>query len=273
MRKTMRETMLDALPLTSRDLVEGRRGLLAWALGIVGAVLLYLPFYPSVGSAEMVQTYVDAFSPELSRVFGLDRMTSGAGYTQATYFGLTGYLLLAIAAVGWGAQAVAGDEESGSLELTLAHGVSRFGLIAQRALAIVIRLVVLSHVGWLMVVALSGPSQLELNAGHVAAASLALLALSLLVALFALAVGAATGRRSFAAAAGAGLAVLAYVLDAVAVTARLPWLQRLSPYHWAYGNDPISTGVDWFGLVLLFGVGAALFAFALWSFSRRDVSG
>ncbi len=265
--------MSSRLPLTLRDLAEGRRGLLAWALGLVGVTLLYLPIYTSAGGSEMVQAYLDAFSPELARVFGLDRMATGAGYTQATYFGLTAFLVLAIAAVGWGAQAIAGDEESGSLELTLAHGVSRTQLVLERGLAILLKLAGLGVIGWLAVMALSGPAQLELDGGNVAAASLALLGLTALAAATALAVGAATGRRSIATAAGAALAVLAYVVDAVAVTAQVPWLRNLSPYYWAYGNDPITTGNDWSGLALLFGCTALLMVAAVVSFARRDVSG
>lgn len=264
--------MTRPLPVMLRDLANGRRGLIAWAASIVGASLLYLPFYPSAGGSEMMQTYLDAFSPELSRVFGLDRLATGAGYTQATYFGLTAFLLLAIAAVGWGAQAIAGDEESGSLELTLAHGVSRARLVLERALALLLKLLALSAVGWVTIMLLSGPSQLELSGGNVAAASLSLLGLVTLTGAAGLAAGAVTGRRSVATAAGAGLAVLAYVLDAVAVTADLPWLRRLTPYHWAYGNDPITTGLDPTGLALLFGGALLLVVVAVSAFSRRDVS-
>lgn len=261
-----------SLPLTRRELSEGRRGLIGWALGIIGVLVLYLPIFPSAGGSEMAQTYLEAFSPELSRVFGLDRMATGAGYTQAAYFGLTAFLLLAIAAVGWGSQAVAGDEESGSLELTLAHGVSRAQLVFERFLALLLKLVALSAIGWVTIMALSGPSQLGLDGVNVVAASAALLGLTALVGAVALAVGAATGRRSFATAAGAGVAVLAYALDAVAVTADAPRLQRLSPYHWAYGSDPITTGFDWPSLALLAGVTVLLVMAAAWAFSRRDVT-
>lgn len=264
--------MTRRLPLTRRELSEGRRGLIGWALGVVGVIALYLPFYPSAGGSEMVQTYLEAFPPELSRVFGLDRMATGAGYTQAAYFGLTAFLLLAIAAVGWGSQAVAGDEESGSLELVLAHGVTRPQLVLERFLALLLKLGALALAGWLAIMALSGPSQLGLNGARVAAASLALLALTALVGALALAVGAATGRRAFATAAGAAVAVGAYALDAVAVTAGAPWLQRLSPYHWAYGADPITTGLDLPGLALLCGVTALLVLAGVLAFSRRDVA-
>jgi len=200
-------------------------------------------------------------------------MATGAGYTHATYFGLTGFLLLAIAAVGWGSQAVAGDEEAGSLELTLAHAVSRAQVVFERSLALLLKLAALAAVGWVAIMALSAPFGLGLDAGNVAAVSLSLLGLAALVGAAALAAGAATGRRSFATATGAGVAVLAYVLDAVAVTAGLPWLRQLSPYHWAYRFDPITTGPDLGGLGLLFGGAALLTLAAALAFSRRDLTG
>ena len=89
-----------------------------------------------------------------------------------------------------------------------------------------------------------------------------------------IAVGAATGRRSWAIGAGAGVAVLGYGLDAVGGSNDdLTWLANLSPYHWAFGNAPLAEGFDWAGLGLLWGLSAALIAVAVWALSRRDILG
>ena len=83
--------------LFRRELRESLPGLIGWIVGLAAAVLLYIPFYPSVGGSELMETYVEMFPPEVSSLFGLDMMATGAGYVQATYFGLMGFLLVAIA--------------------------------------------------------------------------------------------------------------------------------------------------------------------------------
>lgn len=259
------------LPLWRKSLRDSRIGLLGWLLGNVGAILLYLPFYPSIGANTDMQAFFTDFPPEVVNLFGLDQLGSGAAYAQATYFGLTAFLLLAIAAISWGASAIAGDEESGVLELTLAHAVGRSQLVLERALSIVTRLVIVIAVASLTIWLLNGPAELDLRPGNLVAVSLSLLGLTLVVGFAALAAGAISGRRSVATSVGAGVAVLAYVLDAVSQTAGVPWLAAISPYAWAFGDSPIQAGFDWSGLALLFGATALLLIVARAAFRRRDV--
>ena len=49
---------------------ESRSGLLGWTIGVTGAVLLYMPFYPSVSAPELIDTVLQMFSPEVSALFG-----------------------------------------------------------------------------------------------------------------------------------------------------------------------------------------------------------
>lgn len=257
--------------LFNRELRESWRGLLGWSLGVAAVVLMYIPLFPSIGGAELMDSYMTMLPAEFSELFGLDRMTDGPGYTQATYFGLTAYLLLAIAAIGWGTAAVASREEDGSLELTLAHGVTRWQVFAEGALALLVRLAVLASVGSLLIWALNGSAQLNLDLGNLAAATLALFLVAALAGLSSLAAGAISGQRSVATAAGAFVAVAAYVLDAVAGIADVPWLVRISPYNWAFGQDPITTGFNGSGLLLLAAACALVVALGGWMFNRRDI--
>jgi ABC-2 type transport system permease protein len=212
--------------------------------------------------------------PELVNTLGFEAIGSGAGYTQGTFFGLIGFVLLVIAATSWGSAAIAGAEESGHLELALAHGVGRGQYAAESALSILARLLWLGAIATVLILLLNEPSELELPAGNVIATVAALLGLALLSATVALAAGAITGRRSLATIAGAGVAVLGYVLNAIANQADdTEPLRAISPYAWAYHNNPLANGVDWAGLVLLWGVSTALTAAAVVALRRRDVVG
>lgn len=259
------------LPLFRKAMRDSRGGLLGWSLGHVGAILLYLPFYPSIGGNREMQSFFTDFPPEVVTLFGLDQLYSGPAYTQATYFGLTAFLLMAIAAVSWGAGAIAGDEESGGLELTLAHSVGRAQVLLERALALFARVVLVAGIAALAIWLIDDYAGLELDALNLVAVTAALVGLSSLVGSASLAAGAASGRRVVATSVGAGVAVLAYVLDAVSKTADLPWLGTLSPYHWAFAASPITDGFDWSGLALLAGTSAALVIVALLVFRSRDV--
>lgn len=262
-----------AAPVLARQLLDGRRGQVGWSLALAAVVGLYLPLYPSLQSQQLTDL-VDSLPAELVQVLGFDRIATGAGYTQATFFGLVGFVLAAAASTGWGAAAIAGAEESGRLELTLAHAVSRTRYALESAAAVVVRCLALGVVAFALVLAVDAPAQLGIDATDLLAASAAWTGLALLPGTAALAVGAVTGRRSWATGAGAGTAVLAYALDAAGRTGGgTAWLADVSPYHWAFGADPLADGFDWAGLGLLWGGSAVLVGVAAAALARRDVLG
>ncbi|MGY6498698.1 MAG: ABC transporter permease subunit [Microcella sp.] len=262
---------MTALPLFSRALADSWRGLIGWAVGLAAVAGLYLPLFPSFGGGSQFADIIESLPPELVSALNYDQITSGAGYTQGTVYGLLGFVLLTIAATGWGAAAIAGDEERGTLELTLAHGVSRTQLVLERAAAIVVKLIAL--VGWitLVVLVLNGPSELDLAASNVVAGGIALFGLALLTALIGMLAGALIGRRVIAVGAAAGLAVAAYAANAIGnQSPDLAWLHAVSPYHWAFGESPLADGLAApVGLLYLFA--ALALAGAVIAFRRRDV--
>jgi ABC-2 type transport system permease protein len=187
---------------------------------------------------------------------------------------LIGFLLLVIAATSWGAGAIGGAEESGRLELALAHAVGRGQYAVESALAILVRLLWLGLVAAGLILVLNEPSELGLTFPNVIGTVFALLGLAFMSAGLALAVGAVTGRRSFGVLAGAGVAVAGYVVNAIANQVDDADLVRnLSPYAWAYQNEPLMDGTDGVGLSLLWGASLLFVALATIALRQRDVVG
>lgn len=266
--------MAKPLPILRRSLADSWRGLLGWTAGVAGAISMYLPLFPSIGGNGQMQQIIETLPPELVKTLGYEQIGSGAGYAQGTFYGLIGFLLLVIAAIAWGSGAIAGAEESGRLELALAHGVGRGQYALESAASILVRLVWLVAVAAVLVIALNEPSELGLEPKNVFAVSVALLGLTFLSAAFALAVGAITGRRSFATGAGAAVAVLGYAFNAIANQVQdAEWLRAVSPYSWAYHESPLTDGADWGGLGLLWGLSAVLVTVAALALRRRDITG
>lgn len=261
------------LPILRRWLQQGWRGQLWWSLGLVAVALLYLPLYPAMKSPEL-STLLDSLPTELVRTIGYQDITSGAGYVQATFFGLIGFVLITIAGVAWGATYIGTAEETGLLELTLAHGVGRAQYALEAATALLVKLLLLGILAYLVVWAMNGPGQLELNPANLAAVTAAWVGLGLLSATAAFAAGAVSGRRAWGLGAGAGVAVVGYVLHAVANNSEdLDGLRLYSPYDWAFGGRPLAEGWAVPGLAALWVGSALLVALATLALSRRDVLG
>jgi ABC-2 type transport system permease protein len=174
----------------------------------------------------------------------------------------------------WGSAAIAGAEESGRLELDLAHGIGRAQYAVESALSVLVRLVWLGLFSGVIVWTLNGPSELGLDPWHLVGASAALVGLAFLAAAAAMLAGAASGRRSIATGFGAGIAVFGYVLQAVAKQSPdLDWLRALSPYAWVYHQPPLQDGVHVGGLVLIWGLALLCAAASALVLRHRDIAG
>lgn len=260
------------LPLFRRAIADSWRGLLGWSAGIIATLALYLPIFPSFAQGGQFEEMIDSLPPALVNTLGYDQIATGAGYAQATFYGLVGFVLVTIAAVGWGTGAIANDEENGQLELTLAHGVTRGQVLGERAAATFAKVVILAVVAGLTVLALDGPAQLEIGLEPLLAITVAFIGLGYLSAAAAIAVGGITGRRSWALGAGAGIAVYGYVVNALGnQTEDLGWLHDWSPYSWAFNGDPLTNG--WNGTMWIsYAVALGLLVIGWLVFRRRDVA-
>lgn len=266
--------MKGILPVFRRSIRESWRGLLGWSIGIAAVLFLYLPLYPSFGASGQLEEVIKTLPSQLIDTLGYDQIASGAGYTQSTFYGLTGFLLLTIAAVLWGSAAIAGAEESGRLELDLAHGIGRAQHAAESALAVLVRLLWLGAFSGALVLAMNEPAELGLRPAHIIGASLALTGLAYLSAAAGLFAGALTGRKAWATGVAAAVAVLGYIFQAVAKQSDdLEWLGALSPFSWVYSQPPLEDGVDLAGLLLTWGIAVALAVASAFALSRRDLRG
>lgn len=259
-------------PLFTKVFTDSWRSLIGWGAGLAAATFLYLPLYPSMTGAAGMQELIDSLPPELTRTLNYDQIGTGAGYAQATLFGLLGFLLMTIAATSWGAAALGGDEESGRLELTLAHGVTRIEVAAARFAAMAVKLLLLATLTGSLVWLLNDSAGLQLALGPLVGTTLLFFGLALLTGSAALLGGAVTGRRVGGVAAGASVAVVGYVFNALGnQSSDLEWLHTLSPYSWAYADDPLATGADGATIALFFGVSVALAAVTALVLRQRDI--
>jgi ABC-2 type transport system permease protein len=267
--------------VVSQMLWRRRAGLLGWALGLVGVVGLLAVAYPTVrGNTELDKTFT-SLSPGVQTLLGLGdgaTLTSPVGYLNSQFFANVLPVMLLVFAIGAAAQAIAGDEAAGTLELLLANPVSRTRVAAARAVALALLLGGLTVVCALALVAMAPPAGLDqgLSAAtaalRLAQATGACGALALVFAALAFAVGAATGSRPAALVAATALAVFGYLIEGLAEPVRaLRPLRAASPWHWLLGTEPLQHGLAWQAWALPFAASTLLVAVGTLFLARRDL--
>lgn len=261
------------MPVLVQTLRETWRSVVVWAIALVAVMFLYLSLYSSMFKGSGMDQFMAQLPPAMVNAFGFQEISSGGGYAQSTFFGLLGLFLISAAGISWGMRAIAGDEEAGMMELTLAHRTSRTQVFLERLLAVVVRLAVLALIVTAALYAMNGPFGLEIDPANIPAQIAAYFGIALVCGTVSLAVGAITGARTLALGAGAGVLVGAFLLNALGnISPDYDWMHAISPVSWAYGEKPLLHGWDLTGLALLYGTVAVL-ALAGWAvFTRRDIT-
>lgn len=255
-------------------LMERRRSILWWSLGIVSFVALQIVFYPSIRDSTGLNEYTRHLSDAMRALFvgGETDITSGIGYLNSQIFAFAGPLLLLIFAIGIGGSLIAGDEENGAMELTLSHPLSRAMLVRQQFGFLTLAVAAVSFVLFTSVLLLSLLVDLEIGTVNLLAATISVALLGLLFGTLALAIGAVVPGKARAISVAGAIGVASWALDGLgqAVSALDPW-RPLSPFYQALGSSPLRDGAPWGGWAILVALTVALAVVAVAGLNRRDI--
>lgn len=255
----------------TKSLRDQRWSLLGWTIGVVLLVVVEAAVWPTMRDMANLDDLLKGYPESMKDLFDLDAMSTAAGFLNAELFTLVLPMLVIVFAVSRGARMIAGEEQSGMLDVVLVTPVSTTALLLQKAAALAVSVIALGMVVFVATLAASPVFGMGLGAGDVAAGVLAITLLGAEFGFVTLAVGAVTGRRAVAFAVGGSLAVAGYVLYALGqiVHAIEPW-QPLSPFHQAVAAGPVGGGVPAsFGWLVLGAL--VVLAAAVPVFGRRDI--
>lgn len=261
-----------SLPVLRWVLRVQRRALIGWgvALGLVTA--LYVSFWPAMGETQEMQALIDSMPEALVTAMGYDAISSPAGYLESTVYALLAPILMLVFALAFGARLIAGDEEGGAMELEATGPVGRRRLLLERYMALVLGVVWLGTLTGVVALTLARALGMDIGTGPLIGATVGLILLVLALGSVAFAVGAATGRRALALTVGAAIAVFGYMADALApLLDDGAWLERLSPFFWYLGNDPLNEGFGVAGALALAALTLVSLGVAVLAYDRRDL--
>jgi ABC-2 type transport system permease protein len=253
-------------------LSRARGQILGWGIGLGLYGLWMVALYDAlIGMEEQYTALLESYPPEMLAFFGgMTDLFSPAGYLN-TYFYSMMPIIIGIYAVLAGSGLLAGDEESGILDLVLAHPIGRTGLFLGRVLALAVTVLGILAITWLgFIVALPG-SSMQVGLAALALPLLSLFAVVALFAALALLLSMVLPSRSLAASASGLILVASYFITSLAtIVDGLVAVARFSPLNYYQGGSAVD-GLNWGWLGGLLGA-ALLLGLAAWQlFQRRDI--
>jgi len=256
-----------------RHSVNRFRGqILGWGttLGILSAYLL--SFYDTlVAQRAQLEQLLASYPPELMAFFGdIGSMFTPQGYLTLEFFSYMP-LILGVFAILAGSGLLAGDEESGVLDLLLAHPVRRSTMFLARLLSLLGAKTAILGLTWLGFVIGLNWTALELSWGELALPFVSLAAVLLVFAAFSILMSLLLPSRRMAAMAGGIAVVGSFFLTSLSrVDENLEAAARFSPLNYYQSGDAI-LGLNWEWLAGLGGVSLLMLLLAWWRFERRDI--
>jgi ABC-2 type transport system permease protein len=252
-------------------LARYRGQVLGWGLALALMAALAVVRYDLMqDNRELILQLVRGPAGDFIRMFGdVDRLTTPGGFLSLAFFSYLP-LVLGVFAVLAGSGLIVADEEAGTLDLVLAHPVSRTALFLGRLLAFGAATLAILALSWLGFVVAMARSTLDVGGWALARPYLSLAAvlaffggLALLLSLV------LPARRTAAMAAGLVLLVSYFLTTLARLDKGLERVARFSPISYYQGGEAIE-GLNGRWLAGL--LAALLFAsLAWWRFERRDV--
>ena len=257
-----------------KSLRDQRRSLMFWGIGVAALSLVTVLFYPSVKEVPDFSKIFEE-SETLARVFagGFTDLASPEGYLNSQLYSLLVPILFLIFTIAQGSGAIAAEEEKGTLDILLSNPTTRLQVLIHKFAALVVATIVLGSVFWLSVVIGGAIVDMDLSLWRTAQATLSGVLLGVLFGALALMLGSAFGKRGLSTGIAGALAVGTYFMYAFApLVEGLEPLEKLFPFYYYIGADPLANGLNLAHAAVLIGITAVLLVVAIITFERRDLA-
>jgi len=261
-----------------KNLRDRRMAIFWWSISFFLLVIMMCAMFPTIQeSAAELEAYMDSYPDSVRAAFGVEEGTSIAsptGFFNIELFSLMIPIMFLIFAVGFGSNAIAGEEEAGTLDLLLANPLPRWRIVLEKFAAMVLGTGLIAFITWVSFLIGTKAFDIDIGIGGLAAATTSSALLGLAFGVVALAVGSATGRRGLAIAVAIALTTMSYLLNIMSkIVESVEPYEQLSLFYFQVDANPLVNGLKLGDAAVFVGVIAVLLAIALVSFQRRDLVG
>jgi ABC-2 type transport system permease protein len=257
-----------------KTLRDAKRSILYYSIGSIILGLYVTLFYPTIRDATGFAEFLEQLPETLKSIIGdAETYTTAEGFLNAEVFTFMGPMVFGIFAIMAGTAAIAGEEESHTLDQLLSNPISRRSVVLQKVGSLMTSLAVLSIALWVGLIAGSKIAGFDLSITGTTQAIITLYLLGITLGLIALAVGASTGRKGLAAGVAAGVGVVGFLLDTfLAVVEVLDPARFISVFYYFNSNDVIINGINAVHFLTLVAIAVIAVIVGIWRFERRDLA-
>ncbi len=249
-----------------------RGSIIGWSIGLALYSLMMVSLFDEIVNIEGFEELMEAYPPELLSFFGdsMLALTTPKGYIDVYYF-LYMPVIIGIFVIGVGANLLVGSEEDGTLDLVMAHPVSRTALFWGRWMGFVAATAILMLISWISWVIPAGNTGMNLTWVEFLLPFIPLLAELILFGTLALTLSFLLPSAKIASMLTGGLLVGNFLIDGMSnANNDLKEIIKYTPLNYFQGGNAID-GLNWEWLSGLLAFSLLFVLIAWWRFQQRDV--
>jgi ABC-2 type transport system permease protein len=262
-----------SLAVARLDLRQRGRGLFFWSLGFAAYVLVIVVMYPSFKDSASLDDFVTE-SPGLAAAFGISgSLTSPSGWLNANIYANFLPLVLLLLGIGYGAMAIAGQEEKGTLAFVQVMPIARRRVLVEKIGVLKLQVAVVGAVCFVCCI-VGRAFELDVSVANLAWTTVAAVLLAVDFGILSLAVGSLTGDRAHALAVAGGAAAGFYLIASLApIVEAFDAIKWTSLWYWSVSDGQLTTGVSVADIVVLAATGLVVAVVAVVAYERHDLRG
>ena len=258
-----------------KTLRDQLRSLLYWILYLITIAVVMALIYPTISKMTAFNQYLAQLPAGMKEMFGgaIVDYTSPVGYFTTELFSFMVPLLLLIFGIGYGANAIAGDEEKGTLGFLLANPVPRWRVVADKFGVLVVSMMLLGLFFWAGLTITASTMNIDINILKLGETTLGSVLLALVFASLSFMAGCIKGSKGVSMGVASGIGVLTYLLNTLG--GMVSWLKGyrvLSPFYHYMEPNTLQNGLSPVHILVLAGLVVIFFVISIPAFTRRDIA-
>lgn len=228
------------------------------------------PMYIAID--DTLADFADKAPEALMALVGNADMSTPEGWFETETFSMMAPIAVTLVTAAIGARALAGEEADRTMGLLLANPVKRSTVVFEKTAAMAAGAVIVGSLTFLGVWFGSLVSGLGMSVANIAAICLLVTLFGLVFGAVSLVLGALTARVRVAVYGTIGLALASYLITTLfPLSDRLAGYASWTPFHYYFGEAPLTNGLDPMHAVVLAALFVGLIGLAVVLFERRDL--
>ena len=244
-----------------------------FSLGMILIGIYVTAVWPSFkDSSEQIDQILKSFPDAITAFIGDTSMTTIEGFMNIEIFEFFAPIIIAVYAITKGADSIAQEEETHTLDQLLSLPISRISILLQKSFALITGIFVVCFSLWLGLQIGGIIMNYSIPQWNILSAIFSLYIFGITMAFLSIFLSSSTGKRGLSAGISAAIILSSYLINSLGkIIDSIEQVRFISIFYYYNGNSVIVNGIKSNHILIMFCVSIIFLIVGILIFNRRDI--